>query len=117
MGPATVSPPHEPQLKLGRRDDACEAPLGAQLCLAARGSVTDGASGQHMLADLFAAFLCELSDWLRSIVGIGPAMVNPRFADVVQRYFGKDATLKIQAMVTVFGGRENQFGLGDVSTI
>ncbi len=70
-----------------------------------------------MMSNLFTALASETSDLGRSIIGVGPAMVDPLFSNVVNCDFGKDPIAEVNPVVTILGRGKNQFCLGDVTRI
>ena len=66
---------------------------------------------------VFAALLGELCHFHSAVGGIGPSVVFPLFVNVRECDFGEDTVSKVDSMIAIFGGRENQFGLRGIARI
>ena len=54
---------------------------------------------------------------LTLVVGISPTTAVPLFGSIVQRDFGIDTVLQVNAMVSIFSGDQHELRFGDVARI
>ena len=56
-------------------------------------------------------------DFVDAVIRIGPTMMRPLFAHVVDCDFGKDTVAQVNAVIAILGRCQDQFRLGDVSRV
>src|SRR5689334_19387364 len=65
----------------------------------------------------FAALVEEAVIVGPAVVGVGPGAFPPGAAMEVERDLREDAAVEIQPVVAVFGGREDELGLGEIAGV